>query len=423
MSYRSLARNHDFTVLWIGQTISQLGTAMSTFAFPLTAYAITGSTAAASLVTAAYFAGMLGVLLPAGVLADRIDRATVMRVSVGSGTIAYTALVLTSIGGILTQPLLIAIALLSGGATGLFTPAEASAVRTVVSTEDLPTALGQNQAREHIAALLGAPVGGLLYGALGWLPFAADALSYAACWLALGRLRTSLAPTGGRSAGTGGSAIRELTLGFRFIVAHPFLRLVGVWAPLTNLGLNAVFFLATLRLIATGFPAWQIGLVETAAGTSGILGALCAPWLIDRIPTGRLAIVMAWVFVPLLIPVALWNTPWVVGGALAVGIFVNPASNAAVGAYSQTILPPTMLGRFSSTTRFISMSTMPLAPLLAGALLAGIGGTRAVLALAVPVAAIALIPTLSRTMWRIGRPATWPRPADHHARSRPLGVA
>ena len=41
--YQNLRRNHDFTVLWVGQTISELGSRISMFVFPLLAYAITGS--------------------------------------------------------------------------------------------------------------------------------------------------------------------------------------------------------------------------------------------------------------------------------------------------------------------------------------------------------------------------------------------
>ena len=37
--YRQLARNHDFTALWVGQTVSELGSRVSMFVFPLIAYA------------------------------------------------------------------------------------------------------------------------------------------------------------------------------------------------------------------------------------------------------------------------------------------------------------------------------------------------------------------------------------------------
>ncbi len=55
--YRSLARNHDFTVLWVGETISTLGSRMSLFVFPLLTYSLTGSALLAAAVEAAYLVG------------------------------------------------------------------------------------------------------------------------------------------------------------------------------------------------------------------------------------------------------------------------------------------------------------------------------------------------------------------------------
>ena len=77
--YRALARNHDFTVLWVGQTISELGSRVSMFVFPLLAYALTGSALVAGARRGAAPARPGGALLPAGVLADRVDRRRMMR--------------------------------------------------------------------------------------------------------------------------------------------------------------------------------------------------------------------------------------------------------------------------------------------------------------------------------------------------------
>ncbi len=70
-----------------------------------------------------------------------------------------------------------------------------SAIRAVVPTEDLPTALSQNQAREHVAGLLGGPLGGALYAVARWLPFAVDTVSYAVSCVTLTRIRTDLSAT------------------------------------------------------------------------------------------------------------------------------------------------------------------------------------------------------------------------------------
>ena len=83
-SYRALARNHDFTALWVGATVAELGTRVSIFAMPLVAYAMTDSAFWAATAEAVYLIGMVGMLLPAGVIADRGDRLRIMRLAHGS---------------------------------------------------------------------------------------------------------------------------------------------------------------------------------------------------------------------------------------------------------------------------------------------------------------------------------------------------
>jgi predicted MFS family arabinose efflux permease len=408
--YRSLAKNHDFTALWVGQTVSELGSRVSMFVFPLIAYAMTGSTLAAALAEALHLLGLAGTLLPAGVLADRLHRRRLMRIASGSGVLLYASLAVAGALDALTMPHLLVVALLTGAASGLFSPAEIAAVRTVVPAEDLPTALSQNQARQHVAGLVGGPLGGALYGVTRWLPFAVDAVTFAVSWVLLGRIRTDLsAPV---RTGPRRRPRQDIAEGLRFIWSHPFFRVLTLWAALSNLVVNAVFFVAVLRLIEGGFAAWQIGLVETAAGVCGILGAIVAPWLIDRFATGQLTVAVAWSFVPLLIPMVFWNSPLVVVAALAFGLFLNPAGNAGIGAYRIAVTPPELIGRVGSTMQFVSMSAMPLAPVVAGASLALLGGPAAILVLSVLTAGVALVPTLSRSVRGVPRPSEWRDAAD-----------
>jgi MFS family permease len=403
--FSRLARNHDFTVLWVGGTISDLGSWMSMFVFPLLAYALTGSTVMAALAETFHLLGMAAALLPAGMLADRVDRRRLMRISSGSGVLLYASLVVAVLTDVLTTPHLFAVALLTGVGEALFGPAEISAIRSIVDIEELPTAMSQQQARRHIAALVGAPLGGALYAVSRSLPFVVDAVTYAVTWFMLGRVRADLsAPTSG---GPRRRPRQEIAEGLAFIWRHPFLRVQTLWASLTNLVVNALFFAAVLRLIQGGFPPLQIGLVEAAAGVLGLLGALAAPALIERFATGWLTVAVSWSFVPLVVPMALFNNPAVVALALGVGLFLNPAGNAGIGAYRLAITPVELQGRTMSTMQFVAMVAMPLAPVLAGALLGWLGGARAIAVLGVLTACVALIPTLSTTIRSVPRPAVW----------------
>src|SRR5215218_5205227 len=134
--YRGLARNHDFTILWVGETISDLGSTMSLFVFPLLGYHLTGSTVIAALLEAAGLLGMAAMLLPAGILADRYDRRGLMLGAGAAGALLYGSLAMVGVLGVLTVPHLAIVALLTGIAQGIYQPAGMAAVRRVVPAED-----------------------------------------------------------------------------------------------------------------------------------------------------------------------------------------------------------------------------------------------------------------------------------------------
>ena len=407
MSFRSLARNHDFTLLWIGTTISELGSGVSLIAFPFLTWATTHSTLATSVVTAAVAVGRLVTLLPAGHWADLYDRKMLMRLSAGSGAIALGSLSVAGILGHVTLVHLILAAAVVGGAEGLFTPAEGSAVRTVVPPEELATAFSQNQARQHIAELVGSPVGGALYGFGRLVPFVADAFSYAVNFVMLGFLKTDLGHPKREDDAPRPGMIAGVVEGWRFVFTDPIFRILGIASPLMNLVINAIFFAAELRLIQHGFPAWQVGLAMAIVGVFGVVGSVAAPWIIDRLPTGWLLLLSVWSFVPLLVPMALWNSPWVLAAAASAGIFLNPAGNAGISAYRQATTSPEILGRVGSTMMFTSMSLHWGAPLLGGAALAGLGGRNGMLLLAIAMAGVAMIPTASKAIRSVPRPKVW----------------
>lgn len=414
--YRQLARNRDFTVLWIGDTVSELGSALSMFVFPLVAYALTGSALTAATVEAAYLGGLCATLLPAGVLADRVDRRRIMLVSSATGCVAYASLAVAGAIGHLTLPHLVGVALLGGVAAGAFNPAQTSAIRSVVATEDLPTALSQNQARQHVASLLGGPLGGALYAVTRWLPFAVDAVSFAIACVTVSRVRTDLSAPHRRRE----PLRRQLTEGFAFMWARPFFRTLLAWASLTNLVTNAIFFVVVLRMVQEGVPAAQIGLVSTAAGVGGILGAAIAPGLIHRLPTGGLTVLIGWMCCLPLVPLTVSSSVWTACASTFLLLLLNPVGNAAISSYRMAVTPDHLQGRVSSTSQFVSMSVMPLAPLLGGFLLEHRGGGAAITILVVASALLAVLLTSSRSIRSVPRPSQW---AVDHQPDRVAAVA
>ncbi|MDQ1106441.1 putative MFS family arabinose efflux permease [Nocardioides zeae] len=405
--YRQLARNRDFTVLWVGETISELGNRTSAFAYPLVALALTGSAGTAALVQAAYFGGIVAALLPAGALVDRVHRGRLLRAVSLAGFTVYAALATTLAAGALPAAGLVLGALVAGVLAGVYEPAQVSAVRSVVTTDDLPAALAQNQARGHVAGLAGAPLGGVLLGLGRWVPFALDAATYLVSFLTLGRIRTDLAPAARREGRLMEGARREVVAGARYVARHPVMRVLAVWSALGNLVVNGLLFVVLVRMAEAGHSPAAIGAAMAVVGAAGILGAAIAPAVIDRTRTGRLTVAVGWSCAVPLVPLVWWATPATAAACVGALVLLNPIGNAGIGAYRMSLTPPELQGRVAATTAFLSWSLMPFAPLLGGALLAAYGGSAATAALLGGCLLTALVITCSRSVRGVPRPREW----------------
>ncbi len=398
-----LRGNRDFTILWSGQTISALGSAMSTLVFPLIGYALTGSTAQAGLATTALLLGGVIVRLPAGALVDRWPRGRTLLVSYLFAALCYASLAIAELTGLLTLAQLIVVGFLSGISSSFIGPAGSAAVRTVVPPKDRPAAFAQNQMRTHTAQLLGPPLGGALYSVARSVPFLVDAVSYVVAALSITRLRTPL-PT----VATERHSLRtEMTEGLRFVWHHKANRAILLWGGAVNFAMTFVFVAITLRLVRVGTAPAAIGLVDTIAALAGLAGAFAAPTIVARVRTGRMTLLTGSVLALMVLPMAFTTNVAIIGGVLAIGTFFVPANNSGIGAYLATITPDTMQGRVNSAGGLIADGVSPAAPLLAGVCLAAIGGMGSMF-LATALVAASLLPLLlTPEIMRLGRPSEW----------------
>ena len=107
----------------------------------------------------------------------------------------------------------------------------------------------------------------------------------------------------------------------------------------------------------------------------------------------------------------------VVAGVLLDHVHHDPpqAELTSMSSYRISVTPDHLVGRVQSATQFVAMASLPLAPILAGGLLALLGGPTAVLLAGVLCGLTAIIPTCARSIRavpsrRTGRPRSRPRP-------------
>ena len=86
-------------LLWSGQALSELGSQVSLIAYPLLVLAVTGSPAKAGVVGFARALPIAALALPAGALADRMNRKHLMICCDGVRALALSAIPIALAGG------------------------------------------------------------------------------------------------------------------------------------------------------------------------------------------------------------------------------------------------------------------------------------------------------------------------------------
>lgn len=182
--------------LFAANALSAVGTGMTVSAVPLLASITPPSELLLGVIAAA---GLLpGVLLavPAGVLADRYDRGRMLVVAdVGRAAVMIVGAIALLIGD-LPGIVLAAITFLIGAGDTLFVTAAQSALPSFVPPAQLDDANGHLQAADNVGSeFIGPPVGSFLFRLGTWIPFVADAVSYAVSAALLLRLPRAPRPT------------------------------------------------------------------------------------------------------------------------------------------------------------------------------------------------------------------------------------
>ncbi|HEY0621290.1 MAG TPA: MFS transporter [Kribbella sp.] len=401
MSSRSrLIHNGDYLRLMSGQTISSLGSAMSSFVFALLGLAITGSPIQAGLVGTASALGGTVAALPAGALVDRLSRKKVLIACGATGAVLYGSVALAGWVDRLTIVQLIIVAFGTGAGYAFFHPAQNAALRQIVDPRDLGTAIATNEGREHAASLLGGPLGGALYSVGRMIPIAFDAASYLVLTVLLGTIRKPLpapAPDGDKHE----PILASIRTGLSWLFQQPAIRVIALVATLLNFALSGTLLVLILSMQQRGVPTPVIGLLETGIGVGGLLGAFAAPRILARFTTGTVAVAAGWVIALTFVATAFTRQPAVLIALLSAAIFLTPAVNSGLFGYQTLITPDQMQGRALSAIGFLATGIRPLAPVSGGFLLATFGSRTAVLVFGGVLTLSAVLLTVSRPIREI----------------------
>jgi len=373
-----------FRSLWITAVVSYTGTWMQNVGAGWLMTQLSTSPLMVGLVQAAAAVPVFLIILPAGALADMVDRRRLLLFAQSWMVFASGALgVLTLLHAVRPWTLLGFTFLLGLGAV-MNDPAWQAITPEVVSPERHAAAVAMNSAGFNVARAVGPALGGMIVAAAGsGSAFLLNAVSFFGVILFLYRWRRPHSETA-RTQGVW-EAIRD---GFQYVRGAPHVRSVLIRTAAFSVG--AISLLALLPVICQPYGARGYGFMLTCFGLGALAGAAVLPRLrlrysVDGVVAAAIVLFAVMTFVAGRVgPFALLCAVMFTAGTAWIGIL------ACFNVVAQTMCPSWVRARALSMYLLVLQGGMALGSALWGALAARVG-----VAASLSWAAVALLLGLS----------------------------
>lgn len=381
--HADLLKNSRFAKLWAGQTISELGSSVTSIALPTIAVLILHAGPAQLGILIALQRIPFPILaLFVGVWIDRLPRRRVMIVSdvLRAGLLAVVPI--GAVAGFLGLPLLYVVSLLSGILTIFFDLAYLAYVPSLVERKRLSDANSTLQMSLSVANLAGPGLGGLLIQFVGAArAVGIDAASFVVSFLSLLWMGKDTAHEERRASA---GMWRELREGFAHVFAQPVLR-----AMIITFGFVILFghvMEPNLYPFAYGnlhlTPA-TLGTLLSIEGAAAVVGSLLTPRITSRFPAGWILAITGVASGAAIVVVSFAGTGptiLILGVALTLNGMLDPMNNVTQWSLRQLLTPDHLQGRMNSIFRTVYWGAWPLGNLIGGYAGSVIGPRMSILA-------------------------------------------
>ena len=272
-----------FRHLWIASVISYTGTWMQNMSAAWLMTSLTMSPLMVGLVQAAGSIAVFVVVLPAGALADVIDRRKLLLFTQGWMVLSAVGLGILTWSGRITPSLLLLFTLLMGVGAVLNDPAWQAITPETVSHQNFAAGVALNSAGFNVARAIGPALGGLVIVAAGSsVAFFVNALSFFGVIYFLWRWRRK--PHGKKLSA--GHTMTVMLAGFRHMRASSEVKAVLARSALFSVSAGALP--ALLPLLAHPFGPPGYGLLLGFFGLGALIGAALMPTLRRLLPSDTL---------------------------------------------------------------------------------------------------------------------------------------
>ncbi|UDJ84963.1 MFS transporter [Kosakonia oryzae] len=297
-----------FRMLWIATVVSNIGSWMSDIGVNWTMLSLSADPLAVALVQAASSLPMFLFVLPAGVLADIIERRKILLFSQVWSFCAAAGLALLSFTGNVTPEVLLAATFLLSTGAALSSPAFQAIVPDLVDKQELSPAIALNSLGINISRAIGPALGGLILSFAGpWMVFLLNALSVVGVAVVLHRWKPQ-------------ATVQRLPPEHFFTAIRGGLRYVHAAPVLQNvLARTVAFFLfgsagwAMLPLVARrelGLGPGGYGIMLACIGVGAICGAVLLPKLRKRLNADQMMVAASLLFAITMLALAFIRHVW-----------------------------------------------------------------------------------------------------------------
>lgn len=367
---RSLMSSRNFSALWVGQVLSQIGDRFRFVAVLVIVNELTGGDPLAitlltfTVVIPQFLFGLIG-----GAVSDRADRKTVMIVSdVLRGLLVLPALLVNAPDRLwIIYVCSIGLEIISV----FFYPARNAVIPNIVGPGQLLSANALMQLSYIIALIIGSALAGYLTALLG--TGFAIAFDGATFFLSAGAIALMIVPrvtaVVNNSRPTATELWEEIKAGLRFIRGRSDLQTILVVTAVATLGLGSIIVLGIsyletrLNVAAEGY-----GNAVAAVGVGILLGGLVVSRIAQRVPANVLVGgSLIFVGIAMIAFAGAGSFTVVVIAAAVVGVCLVIA-RASLDTFTQALVPDQMLGRVQATVQMTLAVSTAVAQGLAGIL-------------------------------------------------------
>ena len=355
-----------FTLIWIGQLISMLGSGLTNFALGVWIF---DKTKQATPFAITVLLGSIPriLLLPfAGSVADRFNRRMIMIIAdTCDALLTLSVFILLGLGDLQLWHVYIVVAV--GSVFSAFQePAYTSSVTMLVPKEKLGSANGMIQMGQALTSVLTPMLAGALFVFIGLKGIIM--IDFVTFFFAIGALIYVAIPQPGRTEEhKDKNLLQDISFGWNYLYQRKGLFGLLLYFALINLLLNWTAVLL-IPMVLSRYSASTLGIIQTVMGVGMLAGSIVmSSWggPKRRIPAVIGFVVLAWIGY---IFAGLRADPFVIGIGIFVLMFFIPLASGNSQVVFQSKVAPEIQGRVFSVRSTISQSMMPIAFLTAGPL-------------------------------------------------------